>query len=106
MSADITWDERIPDSALILCAGCDRDVIPHTLVACDACGNDVCCGSVQTLAEGPKTLCRKCNDGLGMCDHCAEYSLRLEETVSRDDSVGYSATEWLCANCRPKRRVA
>lgn len=102
---DFTADELAPD-ALMHCAGCDRDVEPHTLIACDHCGAEVCCAKVETLGTGDAVLCKRCDDGLMVCDHCGEYAFDLEEITSGDESVGHRETLNLCSACAPNRRVA
>lgn len=102
---DITAEDLAPE-VLFRCAGCDRDVEPHVLLTCDGCGNDVCCAVVETLSDGPKVLCKRCDDSLEVCDHCGEYTLSTTEVTSGDASVGYAETQHACRRCVPGRRAA
>lgn len=101
---DITADELAPE-LLFHCAGCDRDVEPHVMLTCDGCHQEVCCASVETLAEGERALCKRCNDALEVCDHCGEYTLSVTPVDGRDDAVGYRETQYVCGKCLPKRRA-
>lgn len=99
---DITADEIAPET-LFHCAGCARDVEPHVLMTCEGCHQEVCCASVETLAEGERVLCRRCNDALEVCDHCGKYALSPTKVTSGDPSVGYRETQYVCGECAKRR---